>query len=261
MLALLEKYRLSEANIAVTPADINVQLKKDDGFSKPVDATNYQSMVGSLLYTAVATRPDIAQAVGVVAKFCSKPHEAHLTAVKQILRYLKGTSDLGLKFVKSDCAEPVGYSDADWAGDTDDRHSTTGNLFLMSGSPMSWLSKKQPIVALSTSEAEYVALSMATQEAVWLRCFLSGLTATELEKPTAIMEDNQGAIAIARNSICQARIKHIDIRFHYVREAVQQKSIILQYCPTENMIADLLTKSLSRNRFETLRSAMGLSTC
>ena len=115
-------------------------------------------MVGSLLYAAIATRPDIAQAVGAVSKFCSKPSEAHLTAV----RYLKGTANISLKFEKSIEGDLIGFSDADWAGDQDDRHSTTGNLFLMAGGPVSWLSKKQAIVALSTSEAEYVALSVAT---------------------------------------------------------------------------------------------------
>ena len=259
VLDVVEKYRLSEANTVATPADVHVQLKKDDGCSKLVDATRYQSMVGSLLYMAVATRPDIAQAVGAVAKFCSRPSEAHLTAVKRILRYLKGTANLGLKFMKSESGELTGYSDADWAGDVDERRSTTGNLFLMSGAPVSWLSKKQTVVALSTSEAEYVALSMAAQEAVWLRRFLSDLTTTELGIPTIIMEDNQGAIAMARNPGSHARTKHIDIRFHYVREAVQQGAIALQYCPTDVMLADLLTKSLAKSRFESLRSAMGVA--
>ena len=165
ILNMLEKYSLSEAKIVSTPADINVKLKKDDGVSKEVNSVTYQSMVGSLLYAAIATCPDVAQAVGVVSKFCSKPTEAHLTAAKRILRYLKGTLNLAIKFQKSDEAL-VGYSDADWAGDLDDHHSTTGNLFLMAGGPISWVSKKQAVVALSTSEAEYVALSLATQEVV-----------------------------------------------------------------------------------------------
>ena len=260
ILAMIEKYGLSQAKTVATPADMSVQLKKDDGVSKEVDHTIYQSMVGSLLYSAVATRPDIAQAVGVVSKFSSKPNAAHLTAVKRILRYLKGTADLSLKFVKSCNGSLIGYSDSDWAGDVDDRHSTTGNLFQMAEGPISWLSKKQPIVALSTSEAEYVALSAATQEAVWLRRFLSGLEVAELE-PTTIMEDNQGTIAIAKNPVAHSRTKHIDIRYHYVREAVQEGAVSLEYCPTEDMTADLLTKPLPRGRFEALRSAMGLSTC
>ena len=184
ILAVVEKYGLSEANTVATPADDNVQLKKDDGISKVVDHTNYQSMVGSLLYASVATRPDITHAVGAVSKYCSKPNETHLTAVKRILRYLKGTAEFCLKFTKSGNGGLIGYADADWAGDLDDRHSTTGYVFLMAGGSVSWLSKKQPIVALSTAEAEYVALSMTTQEAVWLRRFLSDLTTAEDQKPT-----------------------------------------------------------------------------
>ena len=175
ILKMLDKYGLTEAKIVATPADVSTQLQKDDGISKAVNTINYQSMVGSVLYAAMATRPDIAQAVGVVSKFNSKPSEAHLTAVKRILRYLKGTVNLAVKYQKSEDGVLIGYSDADRAGDLDDRHSTSGNLFLMAQGPISWLIKKQAIVALSTSEVEYVALSAATQEAVWLRRLLADL--------------------------------------------------------------------------------------
>ncbi len=124
--SMLKKYGMSEAAMVSTPADISVKLEKDDGQSKDVNSSIYQSMVGSLLYAAMATRPDIAQAVGVVSKFNSKPTQAHQTAVKRILRYLKGTMDLALRYSKSDDGAMVGYSDSDWAGDPDDRHSTTG---------------------------------------------------------------------------------------------------------------------------------------
>ena len=198
--ATLEKYGLSDAKVVATPADNNVNLKKDDGVSNTVDPTLYQSMVGSLLYAAIATRPDIAQAVGVVSKFSSKPNEAHLTAVKRILRYLKGTGDLALKYEKSK-GVLVGYSDADWAGDMDDRHSTSGNLFLMAGGSISWLSKKQPVVALSTSEAEYVALSVATQEAVWLRRLLADLRAVP-EEPTVTHGGQSGGHCSCKEPCC-----------------------------------------------------------
>jgi hypothetical protein len=255
--AILEKYGLSQANSATTPADVNVKLEKDDGVSKVVDPIRYQSMIGSLLYAANATRPDIAQAAGAVSRFNTRPNESHLTAVKRIFRYLKGTVDLALKYERKEDAALIGYSDADWAGDQDDRHSTTGNLFVMSGSPVSWLSKKQPTVSLSTSEAEYVALSKATQEAVWMRRLFNDLKAN-FNEPIMVMEDNQGAIAMAKNPVSHARTKHIDIRYHYVREAVEQDIVSLHYCPTEEMIADLLTKPLPRGRFETLRLSMGI---
>ena len=124
--------------------------------------------------------------------------------------------DLVLKYSK-DGKSVTGFSDADWGGDLDDRHSTTGNVFLLAGGAISWVSKKQAVVALSTSEAEYVALSLAAQEAAWLQKFLTELQITS--KPIVIMEDNQGAIALARNLIAHSRTKHIDIRYHFIREA------------------------------------------
>jgi len=177
--------------------------------------------------------------------------------VKRILRYLKGTADLALKYQKSGDEMLLAYSDADWAGDVDDRHSTTGNVFMMAGGAVSWLSKKPATVALSTAEAEYIALSSITQEAVWIRRLLSDINSV-LVGPTVIMEDNQGAIAIANNPVAHSRTKHIDIRYHFVREAVLNKTVELRYCPTEFMIADILTKSLSRERFETLRCVIGI---
>ncbi len=179
LLKLLKKYKLQEANPVSTPMDLNVKLMKDDGHSKKVDSVQYQSMVGSLLHAARATRPDIAHAVSVVSKFNAEPTEAHLTAVKRIFRYLKGTLDLVLQYKVTD-GKLLGYADADWANDMDNRHSMTGNVFLMS---ISWLSQKQATVALSTAEAEYIALGSATQEAIWLRRLLS-------DTPTEILEDN-----------------------------------------------------------------------
>ena len=140
---IVKKFGQTEAKTVSTPADLNVKLEKNDGVSKTVDPTQYQSIVGSLLYAAIATRPEITQAVGVVSKFCESPTEAHLTAAKRILRYLKRPADLGLKYTMSDNGTLIGYSDADWAGDLDDRHSTSGNMFMLAKGAVSWLSKKQ----------------------------------------------------------------------------------------------------------------------
>ena len=253
----IERYGLSKMKSSSTPTDTSVKLVKDDGLSKPVNPMKYQSMVGSLLYAAIATRPDIAQVVGVVSKFNSCLNEAHLTAVKRIFRCLKGTMNFGLKYEKSADAELIGFADADWAGDIDDRHSTTGNVFIMAGGAISWLSRKQPVVSFSTTEAEYVSLCTATQEAVWLRKLLSDIKAVPT-RPTTIREDNQGAIAVARNPVSHARTKHIHIKYHYVREALNNGVIELVYCPTEQMTADILTKPLPHSRYEVLRSDMGL---
>ena len=254
--AILRKYKMDNANPVATPADANVKLKKIDGVSKPVNPSTYQSMVGSLLYAAMATRPDIAQAVSAVSKFNADPNAAHLTAVKRILRYLKGTLNLVLKYERSESGALIGFSDADWAGDQDDRHSTTGNVFLLGGGAVSWLSKKQSTVALSSAEAEYVALSQAAQECTWLQRLLSDLGMDTT--PTVIHEDNQGAIAIAKNPVDHSRTKHIDIRYHYIRECVQNGQIQLKYCPTDEMKADILTKPVPRQKCEYLRREIGL---
>ena len=234
-------------------------MVKDDGVSRKVDRLNYQSMVGSLLYAAVATRPDIAQAVSAVAKFSAEPTVAHLTAAKRILRYLKGIIYACLLYSKSGNVEMRAYSDADWAGDQDDRHSTSGFVCQLSGGAISWSSKKQATVALSTTEAEYIALCATAQEVVWLRRLLSEL-GVQMFNPTEVMEDNQGAIAMGRNPVNHNRTKHIDIRYHYVREAVDDGIITMTYCPTKEMIADALTKPLPRVQFEILRCDMGLKT-
>ena len=151
----------------------------------------------------------------------------------------------------------IGYSDADWANDVDDRHSITGTLFMMSNGAVSWNSKKQAVVSLSTAEAEYVALSSTTQEAIWLKRLLCDL-GTVSDIPVLLMEDNRAAIAIARNPVGHARTKHIDVRYHFAREAVANGQIKLQYCQTRDMIADILTKAISKVQFEKLRLLLGL---
>ena len=258
LVKLLEKYSLSEANTVATPMDYNVKLVKNDGSSKLADQLLYQSMVGSLLHAARATRPDIAHAVSVVSKFNSEPTEAHMKAVKRIFRYIKGTINLSLNYNGN--GKPMfGYSDADWASDSDDRHSTSGNAFLLAGGAISWLSQKQQTVALSTCEAEYMALAVAAQEAIWLRRLLKDLQLIDTEEPTEILEDNQGAIAMSKNPVGHKRTKHIDIKHHFIRETIQAGTIVLTYCPTKDMVADTFTKALPRDQFEMLRRELGLS--
>ncbi|CAB3988823.1 Hypothetical predicted protein, partial [Paramuricea clavata] len=179
------------------------------------DITSYQSMVGSLIYLAIATRPDIAYAVAALAKFNSSPTEAHLTAVKRVFRYLKGTAQLRLQYQETD-ANVEGYSDTDWASDSDDRRSTSGNVFVMSDLQM------------------------------------------DCTTATTIYEDNQGAIALSRNPVLHKRTKHIDIKCYFVREKTQDGTVELKYCPTNEMVADILTKPLSKGQFGYLRCKLGV---
>ena len=256
---VLKKFRLEHCKPAATPVAQGTKLLKATDDSEHFDATLYKSAVGMLLYLSGWTRPDIAFAVSNVARFCSRPTKEHWVAVKRILKYLKGTANYGLLYIKKDDANRVivGFSDADWAGDANDRKSTSGYLFMVSGAPVSWKSKKQTCVALSTAEAEYVALTAATQEITWLRQLLKDLH-NEQVKPTVIHEDNQSAICIAQNTQYHGKTKHIDIKYHFVREKVSDRTVELRYCPTSDMLADMLTKGLTRDKFTQLRNLTGM---
>ena len=258
---LLQKLQMSECKQVDTPIDPSIKLMKRTEEEEEFDKVKYQSAVGSLLYLSTRTRPDIAFAVGNTARYCAQPSPSHWSAVKRILRYLKGTTNLGLLYKPEDVSDLVGYSDADWAGDTNDRKSTSGYVYMMSGSAISWRSKKQSCVALSTAEAEYIALSSATQEAMWLRQLLSSmLKEYKLSVPTTVYEDNQSAICMSKNNQSHGRAKHIDIKYHFVREQVERQTIKIDYCKSEEMTADILTKGLLNHQFKKLRSMMGMTT-
>ena len=254
---VLKEYGMQDAKNVGTPVDVGAKLTKATEGDENFDQSIYQSAVGCLLYLSTRTRPDISFAVSNVAKYSSNPTVKHWTAIKRILRYLKATTSFGLLYLASETEELHGYSDSDWAGDLDDRKSTSGYLFKLSGGPISWRSKKQTSVALSTAEAEYVALSSATQEVMWLRQLISELRSAPT-KATVLYEDNQSAIAMARNAQFHGRAKHIALRHHFVREKVNEGLVELKYCPTERMVADMLTKGLPRAVFEKLREDTGI---
>ena len=172
-----------------------------------------------------------------------------------MLRYLKGIINCGL--IYSGDSHILGYSDADWAGDMDVRKLTSGYMFQIAGGPVSRRSRKQDNVVLSTAEAEYTALSSAAQECVWMRRLITEL-GNPPRGPTTILEDNQSSIAMARNLQFHGRAKHIDIKHHFVREQVSRGTIKLKYCPTHEMVADILTKGLSHQQFSLLREKAGI---
>ena len=191
----------------------------------------------------------------------SNPSKDHWMGVKRLLRYIKGTLDYGLKFQSVDGEDDLyGYSDANWAGDIDDRRSVSGYVFKVAGSTVSWCSKKQGTVAKSTIEAEYVSLSNATQELIWMRRLLSDV-GYKIETPTTMYEDNQGAIEIAKNPRFHNRTKHIDIKFHFIRERIASNELKVVYCNSNDMLADVMTKALPKDQFLKLRKLLNVCLC
>lgn len=254
--SVLERFGMEDCKPVSTPLMPSTTLSKTDeeGKAVPGDKAWYASVVGSLMYLAVATRPDLAFAVGCLARFMSDPSEHHIVAAKRVLRYLRGTKDLSLTYAASgtNSDQLLGYCDADYAQDPDTRRSTTGLCFLMNGGAISWSSKRQSTVSTSTAEAEYTALFSGAQEA----CFLSQLLA-ELGLPAKAVTihcDNQPAIHIAGNPVTSSHSKHFNVRLHYTREQVQAGTIEVKYIDTGNMTADMMTKSLDRIKFEKHRA-------
>jgi len=219
---------------------------------------HYLSLVGSLLF-ATQTRSDIQFVVGLIAQFSNNPGIAHLEAAKRILRYLKSTVNYNLVLGKREEGkfDLVGWSDSNWAQDCDDRRSISGFVFNVAGSSISWSSKKQATVAISSVEAEYVASANATKEAIWLCTLL-----TKLDFPptmaTMIHADNQGYIALANNPVSHSRAKHIDIHYYFIRERIECREIRLNYISTKDMLADVFTKALPREAFERFRNLLGV---
>ena len=221
-----------------------------------MSAIPYSSTVGSLMYAMVCTRPDIAHAVGVVSRFLSNPGKQHWEAVKWILRYLKGTTKFRLCYGGAD---PIleGYTDSDMAGDLDGRKSTSGFIYTFAGGAVSWQSRLQRCIALSTTEAEYIAIAEAGKEMLWLKRFLQELGIKQTDYK--IHSDSQSALDLSKNSMYHARTKHIDIRYHWIREVMDQQLLRLVKIHTDENPADMLTKVVSRDKLELCRDTTGIA--
>ena len=205
-----------------------------------------------------STRPDIMYAVSKISCYMDHPTEKHLNATRRILRYVRGTFDLGVFYKKGDDSKMIGYTDSDYAGDIDDRKSTSESIFMMSSGAICWSSKKQPIVTLSTTEVEFVAAATCSCQAIWLRKMLEILN---LNQPgtTVIYCDNMSTIKLSKNPVLHGRSKHINVRFHFLRDLCKEGTIELNFCRSDEQIADLFTKPLKQPLFEKLRKKMGMS--
>ena len=212
--------------------------------------------MGALLYISVCTRPEIAYIVGVLSRYMSCSTWEHWQAAKGVLRYLRGSSDRGLTFEGSNGLELAGYCDADYAGDIDSRRSTTGYFYTLGGTAISWASKLQQTVALSTTEAEYMAATQAAKEALWLKKLLKDLKLWD--GPLQIRCINQGAIKLSKHHVDHARSKHIDVQWHFLRDKVAEGDIAIEYCNTKEMAADCMTKAVPRGVFEICLQGMGM---
>ena len=253
---LLKRFQMNDCKPVSTPMAFNKKLHSDDG-AKKVDARNYRSLVGSLIYLT-NTRPDIVQPVSLISRFMNEPSKIHLIATKRILHYLNGTKKLDIKCVKEKDKKLVGYTDSDWTGSIDDHKSTSGYLFCLGTKPISWSSKKQKSVALSSAEVEYIAATDAACESVWLRRILSDMQQSE-EMPTIIYCDNMSAIAMTKNMVFHSRTKHIELRHHFIRKLVQEEEIQLNFVNTNEQLADVFTKVGTSEKLKEFQKNVGIT--
>ncbi|KAL3834104.1 hypothetical protein ACJIZ3_008840 [Penstemon smallii] len=248
---ILRRFNMQDCKPISTPLPINFKLSSSMSPSNEAERMEmsrvpYASVVGSLMFAMVCTRPDIAQAVGAVSRYMANPGKEHWSAMKRILRYIKGTSNAALCYGGSDFTVR-GYVDSDFAGDLDKSKSTTGYVFTLAGAAISWVSKLQSVVATSTTEAEYVAPTQASKEAIWLQMLLKELG--HKQENIALFCDSQSALHLAKNPAFHSKTKHIRVQYHFVREKVEEGSVDFQKIHTEDNLADVLTKPLNRDKF------------
>lgn len=257
---IMKRFKMTNVYPAAIPIDPKIQYSVDmydiNDDNEVSGELPYRQALGALLYATQAVRLDGSYAVSRLVRYMNSYTSAHWRGVQQLLRYFSGTKDMvityGSDLTKMNTIE--GFVDADWAADIDTRRSQTGFVFYLNGGPVSWQSKKQTTVALSTVEAEYMALSAATQELMYLRQLLSDLGFPQ-ERASILHEDNQGTIALATGRAGMAkRTKHIDIRHHFVREKISSAQLELLYVPSAQQRADIMTKSFAVAKFRELRS-------
>jgi hypothetical protein len=238
---VLERFGMADCNPLSTPMDSTVDLDVED--SSPVDVP-YRKAIGCLNYISLVSRPDITFAVTKLSRYSNCPKAVHWQAVKRVMRYLKGSIDMKIKYSVDRQHELFGYCDSDWAADKDQRRSTTGFVFLMNGSPISWKSRLQTTSALSSCEAEYMALSDAMCETLWLRRLLMSLDIRH-DAPTVVFCDNKGAIELSANPTFHKKSKHIETKFHRIRQEQERGELTVEYVPTKENVSDILTKGVS----------------
>ena len=260
------RFGMSACKGIATPLDKGKLLSKaDQEYKSTLTAQQgYQKLIGSLMYLMMGTRPDHAYTVSTLRKFNCNPTTEHYIAAKRVLRYIQSTAKLQLTSMLGTESQLEGFSDSDWAGDEDDSKSTSGYPFQLSGGTICLKSRKQSLIALSSTEAQYISLAETTKEATWLRelyqeiCFRQSLNKSSIPSSILIHADNQAAIQMAKIPRFHERTKHISIRYHYVHFAIDNQLITLDYIPTADNPADILTQALSRDIHDRHISNLGL---
>lgn len=251
---------MENANAVSSPAEPGFVLSAVDASEKDKENVSvpFRQAIGSLLFAARVTRPDIEFIVNYLSQFLNDFLIAHWNAVKRIFRYLHGTLDFGIEYKANGSKNMlIGFTDADYAGCPITRRSRSGFVFLLNNAPISWCSKRQSVVSLSTTEAKYIALAQGTKDAVWLQRMLNELN---IECKSVLMYvDNQSAIKLANNPEFHSRTKHIDVRYHFVREIVEKREIVIEYTKSSEQVADIQTKPLPKEQFIYLRSKMNVT--
>ncbi|KAI3757868.1 hypothetical protein L6452_05411 [Arctium lappa] len=252
---ILKEARMLDCNETKIPMDPGTKLIKTEG-GELVDATKYRSLIGCLRYL-LHTRPDLSYSVGLLSRFMQEPKEQHMKAIRQVLRYIKGTLNFGITYKKKGGCKLLGYSDSSYGINIEEGKGTTGIVFYLGNSPISWNSQKQPTVALSSCESEFMAATAAACQALWLQRLLNALTGWKEERVT-IRVDNKSAITLMKNPVFHGRSKHIDIRYHFIRECVEKNQIEVEHVSGDLQRADILTKALARIKFAEMRELLGV---
>lgn len=258
---VLKRFHLEECNPTSIPVDVNQKLSSNMSPTKyheieEMSKRPYREAIGSLLFAAQITRPDNSYGVNLLSRFSTNPGKAHWGAVKRIIRYLKGTIDKKLVYTRDD-SEIMGFCDADYAGNTDTRQTTTGFVYLFQKAAISWQSKLQKRITISTTESEYIAMVAAAKESIWLKQLQREIF-PEAPKSMVLNCDNKSAKQFAINNNHSDATKHIDVKTKFLHQMIQFGEIELKYICTDEMIADALTKALSKQKFEHFTSAFGL---
>lgn len=254
---ILARFNMSDCKSSDTPMETNLKLEKTVN-NQCDEKFPYQQLVGCLMYLSVLTRPDISFSVSFLSQYNTCFNENHWKHLKRLLRYLQKTKKYGLVFKKND-SNLHGYVDADWASCSVDRRSYTGYSFILSGCVISYESRKQRTVALSSTEAEYMALSEACKEAIYLRHLMNEIGVLDSKTPTCVFSDNQSSIKLTANPLFHKRTKHIDVRHHFIRECVVNNKVKVEYVSTSDMPADILTKSLCTRKHYKFLKSLGVS--